>query len=517
MDRHDGNPPHRREEIAHDLPELARDIQAERAVLQESIRHDYSTSETGIVPLNRRRPLWHFAGLWTTFAAGFSYLFIGLTVHDAGFTLGATIGACLLSILIYVAYAMLAAYLGSRTGQTHSLLTRSIFGKTGSYLVSLFLVIGPLGWVGFQAGLMVQIWNGLYGWSGVEALTIIFAAVMIFNNLFGFTGISAFARYLVTPLIMLWVFYLVIKVVTTNSAVLGHTPKVAAALTFWQVVGVMVGFLMWGNEPDIWRYGKPKFWWPLPAFIWALVIGFTLFVAGGWMMGDIAAKTAADFGPVVQFTTNYSLFGFFWLAWFLATVSQFALNDANYYEAINGIQNLLGGWRQWRRLYACVICAALGAVSGYLVNYAITNGFFKVAAFLAITVPSATTIMVVDHYVLPRLFQISRPLDHVPAWSETALANWPALVALIIAVAFGGYATGLMPGEDPNTYWGPAPLEAWILAGGLYIVGVAITRAVTRDVKSALGFASSSAAEQVTPGVIVDMSTAAESVGALAS
>ena len=498
-----------------EVGELASDFQSERAVLQESIRHDYSTSETGIVPLNRRRPLWHFAGLWTTFAAGFSYLFIGFTVHDAGYSLAATIGACLLSIVIYVAYAMLAAYLGSRTGQTHSLLTRSIFGRAGSYLVSLFLVIGPLGWVGFQAGLMVQIWNGLYGWSGVELLTIIFAAVMIFNNLFGFTGISAFARYLVTPLIMLWVFYLIIKVIATNASVLGHTPKVVAALTFWQVVGVLVGFLMWGNEPDIWRYGKPKFWWPLPAFIWALVVGFVLFVAGGWTMAEIAGSTS--FGPVLQFTTNYSLFGFFWLAWFLATASQFALNDANYYEAINGIQNLFGGWRQWRRLYACLICAALGALSGYLVNYAITNGFFKVAAFLAISVPCATVIMVADHYLLPRLFQISRPLDRVPAWTETAAVNWPALVALVIAVIFGGYATGIMPGEDSSIYLGPAPLFAWILAGGLYLVGVAVTRAVTPNVKSALGFAGGSVAEQVVPGAVVDLATSAAAVGAQTS
>src|SRR6185295_15311836 len=110
-----------------------------------------------------------------------------------------------LGIGIYFAYALFGAYLGSRTGQTHSLLTRSIFGVTGSYIVSALVVAGSLGWVGFQGGLMVQIW------SGVEALTIIFCGLMIFNNLFGFTGISVFARYVVTPLIILWVVYLVIR------------------------------------------------------------------------------------------------------------------------------------------------------------------------------------------------------------------------------------------------------------------------------------------------------------------
>ena len=72
--------------------------------------------------------------------------------------------------------------------------TRSIFGVTGSYIVSALLVAGSLGWVGFQGGLMVQIWDGLYDWGSIELLTIIFCGLMIFNNLFGFTGISMFAR-----------------------------------------------------------------------------------------------------------------------------------------------------------------------------------------------------------------------------------------------------------------------------------------------------------------------------------
>src|ERR1700722_12144807 len=45
---------------------------AAQAELEESVAHDFSTSEDGIVPLSHRRPLWHFAGLWLTFQSGFS-------------------------------------------------------------------------------------------------------------------------------------------------------------------------------------------------------------------------------------------------------------------------------------------------------------------------------------------------------------------------------------------------------------------------------------------------------------
>ena len=49
-------------------------------------------------------------------------------------------------------------------------------------------------------------------------------------------------------------------------------------------------------------------------------------------------------------------------------------------------------------------------IAADLVNFHFINGWFKVASFLAMTVPCATVIMVVDHFLLPRLFRISRPL-----------------------------------------------------------------------------------------------------------
>src|SRR6266496_6405472 len=216
--------PRPRHEIATDVDDFRADLEFERQELDSSIRHDYSTSGTGIVPLDRRRPMWHFLGLWTTFVAGFSYMVLGFEIHDGGYSLAATVGIAALGYGLYVAYALLGSYLGSRTGQTHALLTRSIFGSAGSVIVSLFVLIAPLGWVGFQAGLLANLWHGFYGWGHVELLTIVLAAVMIFNNLFGFTGISVFARYLVTPILIVWRIYLVLKGFITDSGDLGGTP-----------------------------------------------------------------------------------------------------------------------------------------------------------------------------------------------------------------------------------------------------------------------------------------------------
>ena len=435
--------------------------------LRATIRHDYSTSVEGVVPDDARRPRWHLTALWTTFAANFSFLFLGVALYAGGFALSATAGIAVLGCSLYIMYALFASYLGSTTGETHSLLTRSIFGRLGSWLVSAFVLVAPLGWVGFTAGLLAQTWSGLYGWGHVELITVVLAAVMIVNNLLGFTGISVFARYLVAPLTILWVAYLVVRGIAFDHGRL-HASHVGG-LPFWAAVGAVIGFAMWGNEPDVWRYGKARFVWPLPSFLFAY-FWFVVFVIGGWVMASLSRSS--DFGRQVRFATDYSLFGLTWLMLLIATIGLFAVNDGNYYESINAGQNLVGGWRRWSRPLTCLALAPAGALAAYLVNYRFVNGWIKVAGFLAITVPAATVIMVVDQFVLPRLIGVRRPVWPIPSWRTTGTANWPAIVALVVAVGYGAFASSLLPSAiaSQNRYWGPVPVEVWAIAATLYVV-----------------------------------------------
>ena len=168
--------------------------------------------------------MWHFIGLWTTFVAGFSYMFLGFEIHDGGHSLASTVAITLIGYGMYAAYAMFGSYLGSRTGQTHALLTRSVFGLAGSWIVSAFVLVAPLGWVGYQANLLVVLWDGFYGWGAIFTLTLLVAGLMIFNNLLGFTGISVFARYLVTPILILWCIYMVVKGFISDGGHFHGTP-----------------------------------------------------------------------------------------------------------------------------------------------------------------------------------------------------------------------------------------------------------------------------------------------------
>ncbi len=163
-------------------------------------------------------------------------------------------------------------------------------------------------------------------------------------------------------------------------------------------------------------------------------------------------------------------------------------------------------------MLTCLLVAGGGVIAADLVNFHFLNGWFKVSSFLAVTVPSATVIMAVDHFVLPRLFRISRPLDHVPHWDEAGKINLPAVIALLGAVFFGVTGTaswphGWLEATAPNS-WGPVPLETWVIAGAAYIGLVALVRSAA-NAKQLLGFSKPALASNAPGDAIVDMATAA--------
>jgi purine-cytosine permease-like protein len=459
-----------------------------RDALSADIDHDYSTGDEGVVPLSRRRSRYHFIALWVTLAAGFTYLFLGFQFHDAGYSLGRSVLIGGLGGLCYILYAIPAAYLGSRTGQTHALLTRSIFGKVGSVLVSLLLIVVAAGWTAFAFNLLATLYDGLFGWGHVVAMSVLLAVLGITNNLFGFTGITAFARYLVAPLTIVWVLFLVIKGLTDLPSSVGSTGSAnGAALPLLTGVGIAIGSVMWGNEPDTWRYGKPRVLWPLPAYAIAVVVGLILFVAGGWMMAELSGAGQYDFGPAFEYTVKYSLFGALWLGAIMATILQVAINDGNYYEMVNGGQNLFGQARGWRRWHTCLLMALLAALVTWWFPH-LENGFFKVAGWSAIALPSVTVVMCVDQFVLPRFGGMRPPVETIPSWRDAGLANWPGIVAVLAAMLFGAWGLQLFPGQTSAPSLGLVPVEAWLIAGIVYFVLSALTSHSARA-GGVLGFA----------------------------
>src|SRR6204780_5077761 len=117
----------------------------------EGARDDYTTSP---VPLAARRSTLNMTLVWITGNAAFSTLYPGYSLYQGGFSLADMLIASLVGDVILGLYWFSAAYLGSRFGQTETLLARTFLGRAGSLLVSALIIIASVGWYSFQANLL---------------------------------------------------------------------------------------------------------------------------------------------------------------------------------------------------------------------------------------------------------------------------------------------------------------------------------------------------------------------------
>jgi len=420
----------------------------------------------------------------------FGALLVGYTARFEGFSLGSLIIAMAIAAATMTVYCIGSANVGAVVGQTHAVTTRGIFGTIGSALVSLLLVIDGMGFYLFTVLFVISLAQALLGtFAAVSLITAILAFVMIINNYFGFTGLQLFAQYVAVPVVALWAVYATIKVLTSVSGhALAAVPHAATPTSFFVVVGAMVGLSTWGNEPDVFRYAKAgrASWWNVPAIVIPYVVGAFLFPIMGYMIAVLSNQP--DFTASIKYFANFTLFGLAGLMLVVLLVNQWAVQDGNLYIAINGAQNLLSRIPRWRRQYT-VIGLGLAAAGLTFILPSLTKTFNIVTGIGAITVPVASTIMAMDVFVVPRLFGLRRPLYRVATWSELALANWPAIVALVCGTAVGAFTGGLVPGTSGfgHTYIGFPALQAWVTGAVVYLAGVAVV-ARGAKAKAVLGY-----------------------------
>ena len=66
-------------------------------------------------------------------------------------------------------------------------------------------------------------------------------------------------------------------------------------------------------------------------------------------------------------------------------------------------------------------------------------------------------LLIAIDFALPRLFKISRPLTEVPSWEDAGLFNWPAVIALLVAVFYGVTGSASWPNGRSSRPCRPAP------------------------------------------------------------
>lgn len=454
---------------------------------EDSIEADYTET---VVPAYARRSNLRMFATFLSMQAVFGAVLVGYGARFAGLTLNDLVLAMAFAAIVMTVYCIGSANVGSFVGQTHAVTTRGVFGTVGSGVVSVLLVIDGMGFYLFTVLFIITLAEALLGTlPAVAAVTAIVAFVMIINNYFGFTGLQRFAQYVAVPVIIVWAVYATLKTLTTISPdVIAAVPPNDHPATLLFVAGGMVGLSTWGNEPDVFRYAKPgaPSWWNIPTLAISYFIGSFLFPIMGYLVASLSNEP--DFGASIKYFADFTTFGLASLMLIVLLINQWAVQDGNLYIGINGAQNILSRVPGWRREFTVVGLGLVAAGLTFILPNLQTT-FNIVTGIGAITVPTASTIMAMDVFIVPRLFGLRRPMFRVANWSELALANWPAIIALAVGTSVGAYTGGLIPGTAGfgNTYIGFPPLQAWITGAVTYLILVALV-ARRASAKETLGF-----------------------------
>lgn len=419
---------------------------------------DYTQSS---VPLSHRRDPLTMGLLWVTMVTGFPSVLAGFEWYRNGISFTQMIWLSIISCGLLLLYSFPACYLGARSGLTYALLTRKVFGHWGSRLVSLNLAWISLSWYGLTAVFLADGLNSIFHTNIPKLpLSIGLAILMAFNNVFGFSGVANFARYAAGPILIIWVLSGFAKAASGCPSTVWHEPGHAATMTaLTSISAFVIGYSSWGNEADYWRFGKPSRRHIAVPLLAALLVGAIVFPLTGWMFGRMGGSHTS----AANLMDNFAFGGFPAISAIILFVTYFAVNDSTLYGAVNALQNV----SSMRRRTIVAVLTLTGAVAAAVLCDMAKN-FERVCSISCIVLPSATVVILAEHWWMLRMRGARFDITHMPPLADLPAVRWNAVIALLLGCTVGIATAGILPGSEALHVGVPA-LQAWITTLLAYI------------------------------------------------
>ncbi len=360
-----------------------------------------------------------------------AFLVAGMVAGPA--RLGMSIGVFLVASVVLGSIAILTGVLGAGTKLSTALSSRFTFGKYGAYVLQFMLFFAFWGWFGVQLGFMV---NGL-GDGGlvmvmgdaipVWLLKIIGGALMTLTAMFGFKAIEKLSIVAI-PLLIIIILATIVSEFSGDKS-LADVAGIAAegAMPFGVAVSVVIATYILGGlcAPDITRYSKSKSAGGY-GMVFGMLIGFPIIL----ILGAIMVKGGGgeiDFSKIML--TNNSGFWSF-LAVITIILAAWTTNDNNLYSGALSLNAMFPKVKKW---IITVISGVIGTILA-LAGINTAAGFTAFLGILAIFIPPAAGIMIVDYYFFRGKENLNYEAESV---NETPSIRWIPVIAWAIASICG--------------------------------------------------------------------------------
>lgn len=417
-----------------------------------------------IAASDRRSPL-TIGLIWITMVTFFPSIVAGFQWFKEGITISQTIVGTICSCLILMAYAAPACYLASRTGLGYAELNRRIFGSKACVFLNFNILWIFTAWYGFTALCLAESLFGLFHWQ--MPLTILASTLglaMAFNNFFGFKGIANFARYFAAPILVAWVLYSFFKTVPNCPIEAFHeSGKVDFAHALTSISTFVIGFAVWGNEADYWRYGKPRWISNIAPLGLSLLIGQVMFPLTGWMLARTTGIT--EYGAATEYLNTYTFGGIALIGAVVLSASQFAANDSNLFGSTLALKAV----KPLSHKAAVVFLATIGTLmAAWLASFGAAKALEPIAALNCVFLPGPTVVVMTEVFILRYLLGKNREYQWGVVSESANDAKQAALIALLCGIIVGVATSGVIPGLE-SWHVGICPLQSWLTTLFVYL------------------------------------------------
>ncbi len=367
------------------------------------------------VPASQKKNFWEICVVWI------GYVFV-VTGMQVGGTMGtSTDFATLLKALAVgsVVLLVLGTFMGLialKTGNTFGMLCRYAFGKIGSNVISLMIVVTLIGWFSVDAYMIGQASNALFPALPIIPIAIVAGIAMTATALFGMKWMSKLSDIAVPLVLIFGIISIVLSVKSTGglTGLFAIQPK--NPLSFNTLVSLSIGSFVCGAvsfTPDVLRFAKNK--------KQTLIIMFLAMM--------IANPLMIILGAVGSIATGYSDITFVLAAQGLLAPA-FIVMILNIWSTAQGCVysgslSLANTFRIDRKILVIGfgLAGTIGAVIGFY------NYFGTFINFLATTIPALGGVFIADYLVKYRKGYPSLDGDDIPA------VNWGAFIAWGLGIA----------------------------------------------------------------------------------
>jgi cytosine permease len=429
---------------------------------QNSVLEDYGAEP---VPDEKRKG-WFGIGIvyWGIAVCLPAFLISGLIAGPT--KLGTAILAFVIGAAVLAIVAILTGIIGARTKLSTALSANYTFGKYGAYILQIVLFFAAWGWFGVQLGFMADGLGGgglafvTGGRMPVWSIKIIGGILMTLTAMFGFKAIEKLSIVAI-PMLLLALLGTIFSLYKGDASLAQAAATTGeGAMPFGIATSIVIGSFILGAiiSSDITRYAKSR-------SAAGIGMGFGMFIGFPVVM-VLAAIMVKGAGGEVDFSkvmlANSSVL---WtvIAILAIILAAWTTNDNNLYSGALSINAMFPKFKKW---IITVISGVIGTVLA-LLGINTSAGFQTFLSLLAIFIPPAAAVMIIDYYFFKG--------ERNRAYNSGELSNVVKFRVIPFVVWVAGIAFGFIVQYTKARITTITAVDTIIVAAVIYFIVMAAT------------------------------------------